>query len=211
MTSIYRNKKELIQKHVASGAKVLDIGFYGQGNGADSPYWVHRLLFEQGADVWGLDLAYDEEHILGPKDHYRRGSAESFTIDQDFDVVFAGDIIEHLSNPGLFLDAVRKHIKNDGVLILTTPNAFNLFNLVEKLTKDEPTVNSDHTFYFNRKTLLKLLEKNRWKDIEVSYVYSLDLMHKESFKKKCLNVIYSFLSRLTPKFVETLVVIARPA
>lgn len=208
--AIYKNKEELIQQHVKSGMSVLDVGFFGQGTDIDSPRWVHNLIRAQGADVWGVDLEYAEGRLPGPADHYQKASAESFSFDTSFDAIFAGDIIEHLSNPGLFLDAAKRHLKRDGALILTTPNAFNIFNLAEKFTKDEPTVNSDHTFYFNKKTLLKLLEKNGWKADEVSYVYSLELTHKESWKKKFLNLIYAVFARFTPKFIETLVVVASP-
>ena len=125
--------------------------------------------------------------------------------------VFAGDVIEHLSNPGLFLDACKNNLKPGGRVIITTPNCFNLFNLAEKITKYEPTVNSDHTFYFNTKTLKKLLEKNGWKISDASYLYTLDLKHKESWKKKILNIIYKIFSLFTNKFIETMVVIAEPA
>ncbi len=207
---VYGNKKDLIEKTIASGEKVLDTGFWGQGTGVNSPNWVHRLLKERGADVWGIDLEYDEKQLQGDISHYRKASAESFSLPEKFDTIFAGDIIEHLSNPGLFLDASKQHLKPSGKLVLTTPNAFNLFNIAEKFSKDEPTVNSDHTFYFNKKTLSKLLEKNGWMTEEVGYVYSLELTHKESIKKKLLNFWYALFATFTPKFIETLVVIAKP-
>lgn len=210
MKAIYKDKEALIAALVPEGSTVLDVGFWGQGTGPDSPHWVHALLGKRAGELWGIDLEYDAARLPGPAAQYARMSAESFSLDKRFDVIFAGDLIEHLSNPGLFLDACRAHLAEGGRLILTTPNAFNLFNLAEKLTKDEPTVNHDHTFYFNRKTLAKLLDKNGWEADEASYLYSLDLEHKESLKKKALNVLYGLLAQATPKFVETLVVTARP-
>ena len=207
---VYKNKKELIERAVAPGKAVLDVGFSGQGVDAASPHWVHNLLRGRTENVWGIDLEFDETRLPGPKDRYMKASAEDFSLPQKFDVIFAGDIIEHLSNPGLFLDSARRHLASGGTLVLTTPNAFNLFNIAEKFSKDEPTVNSDHTFYFNKKTLIKLLEKNGWKADEVSYLYSLELTHKESLKKKLLNGVYWLFARFTPKFVETLVIVARP-
>lgn len=208
--AVYHNKKELIEKTISPGTSVLDVGFWGQGTSVDSPNWVHRLLKERKADVWGIDIEYDEKQLQGDVSHYRKASAESFSLPEKFDTIFAGDIIEHLSNPGLFLDASKQHLKSSGKLVLTTPNAFNLFNIVEKFTKDEPTVNSDHTFYFNKKTLLKLLEKNGWEADEVNYLYSLELTHTESLKKKFLNFWYALFSKFTQKFIETLVVVAKP-
>lgn len=208
--AVYRNKEELIQALVPENGAVLDVGFWGQGTNVSSPKWVHALLRAKNQNVWGIDLEYDEKLLPGDVSHYARESAESFSLPQKFKTIFAGDIIEHLSNPGLFLDSSKAHLEEGGILILTTPNAFNLFNMAEKLSKDEPTVNSDHTCYFNRKTLAKLLEKNGWDVVAVSYLYSLELTHAESIKKKILNILYALLARFTPKFIETLVVVAKP-
>lgn len=210
MTRIYKHKEELVTALIPENASVLDVGFYGQGTGPDTPGWVHARIASRPGKTFGIDLEYDEHKLPAPEERYARMSAESFSLPERFDRIFAGDLIEHLSNPGLFLTAARAHLAPEGALILTTPNTFNLFNLAEKLTKEEPTVNSDHTMYFNRKTLTKLLEKNGFEVSEVSYLYTLGCTHQESFKKKILNVLYNVVSWCTPKFMETLVVVARP-
>jgi 2-polyprenyl-3-methyl-5-hydroxy-6-metoxy-1,4-benzoquinol methylase len=137
-------------------------------------------------------------------------SAESFSLPKQFDVVFAGDLIEHLSNPGLFLSCARKQLRPGGRLIITTPNAFNIFSIAEKFSKGEPTVNPDHTCYFNSKTLEQLLQKNGWKVERVDFIYTLGDLHRESWKKKVLNGIYWLFSKMTPRLVETLAVTATP-
>lgn len=206
---IYKNKKDLIEKTIQENEVVLDIGFFGQGVGYTKPNWVHKLLKEKARDVYGLDLDFDTTIFNG--DHYVKGSAENFSFGRTFDVIFAGDIIEHLSNPGLFLDSCRDHVGEDGRLLITTPNAFNLFNIAEKISKGEPTVNHDHTCYFNSKTLKQLLEKNGWEMTRLDFIYSLEVDFAESFKKKMLNVLYKMLSHKTPRFLETIVVTAKKA
>lgn len=204
---IYRDKKELISALVTSKDVVLDVGFSGQGIQEGNDAWPHALLKKRAAEVYGVDLELPERYAHD--EHYKAMSAENFSFPVQFDVIFAGDLIEHLSNPGLFLDACRKHLKEGGRLILTTPNAFNLFNIAEKFSKREPTVNADHTCYFNSKTLRKLLEKNGMEAAEVSFLYSLGYEYKESWKKKFLNILYRLASLFTDKFIETLVVVAR--
>lgn len=205
---VFKNKTALIEALVTKDDTVLDIGFLGQGIQEDDPNWPHAVLKRTAKNVYGLDLELPDTYGNNPK--YQEASAESFSFPIAFDVIFAGDLIEHLSNPGLFLDTAKQHLAPGGRLILTTPNTFNLFNIAEKLTKYEPTVNPDHTFYFNSKVLAKLLEKNGMHADAVHYVYSLEYTHKESFKKKFLNLLYAILSRFTDKFTETLVVVARP-
>ena len=208
MSKLYKNKKELLHATILKDDTALDVGFWGQGIQIDDPNWVHNILKSITHNVFGVDLDYDEARLNDPS-HYRKSSAEDFNFNVTFDSIFAGDIIEHLSNPGLFLDSCKRNLKDSGKLILTTPNCFNLFNIAEKLRKNEPTVNSDHTCYFNSKTLSKLLDKNGWSVSEVSYLHSLEVSYKESWRKIFLNVIYWLLSRVTHKFSVDLVVIAR--
>ena len=207
---VFRNKAALIQNEIQSTDCVLDVGFSGQGIQNNDPQWPHALLQKQAREVHGVDLEIQRDNFPDIT-HYQEASAETFSFPGIlFDKIFAGDLIEHLSNPGAFLLQCRRHLRPEGELILTTPNCFNLFNLTEKLTKNEPTVNSDHTFYFNWKVLKKLLEKNGFELTKISYVYSLEYSHQESLKKKVLNVVYYLLSLVTSKYIETLVIVARP-
>ena len=205
-----KNKTELLDRLISKEDTVLDIGFWGQGVKISDDNWPHKLLKEKAAEVYGIDIEYDELMIPEKeRSKYKKVAAEDFYFDRKFDVIFAGDLIEHLVNPGLFLDNAKKHLNDGGRLILTTPNTFNLFNLAGKLTRAEPVVNSDHTFYFNQRTIGVLLSKCGWDISELGYMYTLDYKIKESFKKKFLNFLYWFLAKWTPKYYETMVVVAR--
>ena len=203
------NKISLLNRFISKEDVVLDVGFWGQGIKNDNPRWPHKLLKDRAKTVYGIDIEYDESSILKSDSHlYQKAMAENFSFDVKFDVIFAGDLIEHLVNPGLFLDNAKKHLKEGGRLIMTTPNTFSLFNIAGKMTRFEPIVNSDHTFYFNNKTLKTLLEKCNLSVKEFGYMYTLEYEIKESYKKKILNVIYKIVSLFTPKYYETLIVVA---
>jgi 2-polyprenyl-3-methyl-5-hydroxy-6-metoxy-1,4-benzoquinol methylase len=205
---LFKNKRDLLEQYISENDTVLDIGFWGQGHKVTSARWPHRIIQELTNNVYGIDLDYDESRLEHP-DHYKKASAENFDFDAKFDLIFAGDIIEHVSNIGLMLDSCARNLKPGGRLLITTPNAFSLFNLAGKLTNQEdPLVNSDHTCYFNHKTIKVMLAKNNW-DIETAaYLYSLEGEGKESWKKKFLNVVYRILTWWTTKYVETMVIVA---
>lgn len=208
--SVY-NKIELIDKNFSEEDEVLDVGFWGQGKKKDDINWPHKILKNRVKIAYGLDLECDFNKISEEdRGNYFVASAEKFDLNKKFDAIFAGDLIEHLSNPGLFLDCSKKHLNSEGKLIITTPNAFNLFVIAGKLINREPVVNPDHTFYFNIKTLRILLEKNGWEVKDFGFMYTLEYNLKESFKKKFLNVIYYLFSLFTNKFFETLIVVAVP-
>ena len=205
----YKNKELMLDDLLSKDDEVLDVGFWGQGVSIDDENWPHKLLKNRIDSVYGIDIVYDENR-LDDKSHYFKQSAEDFKVDKKFDVIFGGDLIEHLSNPGLFLNCSAEHLKENGRVILTTPNAFNVFTIAGKIMNREPVVNHDHTCYFNSKTINTLCEKNGFEVENISYIYSLGVDYKESYKKKLLNCIYKFLSFFTDKYYETMVVVAVP-
>lgn len=214
MTDVFaaHNKVELFNRLIKQTDVVLDVGFWGQGTTYENPSWPHRLLKDRAADIYGIDMVYDEAALpTGDRHKYQKATAEDFRLDKKFDVIFAGDLIEHLVNPGLFLANAEKHLALGGRLIITTPNAFNLFAIAGKLTRPEPPTNSDHTFYFNRRTIETLFRKCGWSITQFGFVYTLGKTHKESLWKKFLNGVYFLLSKRTTKFYETLVVVATPS
>lgn len=82
-------------------------------------------------ELYGMDL---EEENLGAASAHGvvvtiANAEEEFPYkDEFFDVVFAGEIIEHLFDPEQFLARCRRILKPDGILVLTTPNLASLTN-----------------------------------------------------------------------------------
>jgi len=87
-------------------------------------------------------------------------SAEEFALPERFDTIVAGEVIEHLSNPGKFLERARAHLKPGGLLLLTTPNPFSLLNIAYALWKYPKTCsNPEHTCWFGRSTIAELARR----------------------------------------------------
>ena len=105
--------------------KILDVGC-AQGNFSLS--WA-----EKGFDVTGLDLRKDflsyamlkyEKGLFLPV----VGSVESLPfLDDSFDFVFAGELIEHVAEPLQLIQELKRVCKSDGCILLTTPNGNRLF------------------------------------------------------------------------------------
>ena len=79
------------------------------------------------------------------------GNAETMDLGRYFDVVWAGEVIEHLSNAGAFLDSVRRHLHPGGVLILTTPNTFAIAYFIYRIG-GTPRINKGHTCWYQTKS-----------------------------------------------------------
>lgn len=151
--------------------KVLDIGSIGQSD----EYCLWNLLSKHCKSITGIDLpnsVLTSKNILSVNDsglchqNDKRiiyGNMESINLNDKFDVVIAGDVLEHVSNQGLFLDNIHKHLKNFSKLIITTPNA------------KWPTVflrpNPTHTLWHDRYTLATLLNRHHFKINKINYYY----------------------------------------
>ena len=55
-----------------------------------------------------------------------------------FDLVFAGEIIEHVVDTDLFLDECKRILKKNGYLLLTTPNLSSWINRIRLLLGRQP-------------------------------------------------------------------------
>jgi len=121
---------------IGSGKKVLDIG---AGDCSTS----ERIRLN-GNDV----TAFDFEEALSSATRYPGiktvpGEAHKLPFDDgSFDVVFAGEIIEHYEDPETLLREWSRVLKNGGSLIITTPNG-------KEASLKHPT----HKTWFDRATL----------------------------------------------------------
>ena len=76
-----------------------------------------------------------------------------------YDIIVAGEILEHLANPGRFLEAMR-HFTCP--LIITTPNAFSQSGM-DCVKQGYENVNKDHVAYYTYTTLKTLAERYRYR------------------------------------------------
>lgn len=74
-----------------------------------------------------------------------------------FDLILCGEILEHLANPGWFLE--RLHRQYPGVqVVITVPNAFTA-NGKQHMRDSIENVNIDHVAWYSYRTLRTLIER----------------------------------------------------
>lgn len=149
------------------GKTLLDIGCT---SALGRPDWIHAGLAQAAGSIVGIDI--DEQAVRAACNlgyDVRLADAESLDIHQTFEVIHAGELIEHLDNPSSFLAACRRHLAPGGRLILTTPNPFAISNFVYRLG-GTPRVNGDHTCWYCEDTLRQLLDRNGFEVVESAYL-----------------------------------------
>lgn len=154
---------------IARGKKVLHLGCIGGSNLAlsdriaNAEQSLHRKLTNI-ADVTGVDISADvvewyRSHgifsnvLVGDAEHL-----ELVELPSPFDVIVAGDIIEHLANPGLMLSGVRALCHRDSILVITTPHAFGLMNFVRHALHQFED-GKEHVMTFNSQNIVQLVER----------------------------------------------------
>lgn len=156
------------------GPNVLDVGCAGHIPKPGSPYWLHERLCASFPSVIGIDLNVENIRQLREVgyDNIHVASAEDFSLDGKFDTIVAGELIEHLSNPGSFLERCQAHLKPAGRLVISTPYVYSLLNMVYAFIKYPQTCqNDEHTMWFCPKTLSRLAARygfrvEQWELIE---------------------------------------------
>lgn len=90
--------------------------------------------------------------------------------DNFFDIIVAGEIIEHIYDTDFFLEEIKRLLKPGGRLIISTPNIASLGRRLFLLAGKNPIIeispnesdSSGHIRYFTFKTLAYLLNKHNF-------------------------------------------------
>jgi ubiquinone/menaquinone biosynthesis C-methylase UbiE len=140
---IYRYRFAL---NYVKGNSVVDIAS-GEGYGT-------AALYKGGAkEIIGIDIS-EEACSYAKKKYgldYRIGNAQAIPLESNtMDSVISFETIEHLESPELFLKECARLLKENGKLILSTPNAMSLM-----VKKD----NEFHTQLFSLDGIQRLISK----------------------------------------------------
>lgn len=152
--------------------------------------------------------AIDELRDLGTFSNIIWGNVEqldSIALDESgYEVIVAGDIIEHVSNPGLMLDGIRSRLKEDGILIVSTPNAFGIAAWLRFL-RGRFREGEQHVMCFNAIALRQLLERHGFKVEECITCYQSRAEKTYGWSFKVLRA----LLKLHPRFGGTLLLVCK--
>ena len=169
-----------IAKYV-KGKRVLDIGC----NGA-----LILKFFNRKFDYTGIDVCKTTNKIL----KRRRIKVKNIDVsrekipfpDKFFDTVIMAEIVEHLENPFFAIKEVKRVLKDDGLLIGTTANTYNIqsfiFSFISKPKK------TGHLYTFRIEELANLLRYSGFEKIKIDRICSripcieINLPDKSIFK-----------------------------
>ncbi|MBK27227.1 MAG: hypothetical protein CMO77_00160 [Verrucomicrobiales bacterium] len=159
--------------------EVLDLGVVdarvARGNAEERFERTGKILFfelaEINPNIVGLDLDSEGVEVLKQRGYNAVcGDVHVVDLDRKFDTIIAGEIIEHLDNPGQFLCNMFRHLKPGGRLVVSTPNPFYAKQRGKIWRHGLPQVHEEHTCWFDPITLNHLLNRSGFTTLESYWI-----------------------------------------
>ena len=115
----------------------------------------------RGAETWGVELSGPPAEAAAERGHkIDCGTIEEFQKkhpDTRFDVIVAQHVLEHVTDPGSFLDAARAMLRPSGRLALAVPNMEARVRSLARRSWGWYQV-PVHVYHFGKESLRRLLE-----------------------------------------------------
>lgn len=206
----YHKKFLKIFKNIPKGAKILDLGC-GTGE-------LIAELQERGCDVWGVDFDKNAIEVAKNQFNLKNVYLESFddffqrTDLPLFNIITLFEVLEHLDNPLEFIRNVKKMLKSDGKIILTTPSRQRF--LANLASWDFPF---HHLTRWNKEAVSNLFKKINFSVSQIFYIGEFKLLMaafneklrlgltskvaKASKKQEKINILAKFV-RFAASFKE---------
>ncbi|HEY3562516.1 MAG TPA: class I SAM-dependent methyltransferase [Kribbella sp.] len=149
----FREDVRRIAEFVPSG-KVLEVGC-GYG------YFLQCAL-DAGYDAYGIDLSPTAVKWASERlpDRVFCGLLEEVPEiqGQQYDVIFGSHLIEHLTEPGAFLERAGRLLRPGGVIVLVTPNIGSLLSRASGRRWVSYKI-PEHVSYYDPHTITELLNR----------------------------------------------------
>jgi len=150
-------------KIIGTGKRVLDIGC-GEGS-------FLMQVREKFEEVYGIDISdIATELCLKNNIIAKKANLNNEPLpfpDEYFDTVVTLDVIEHVFDPVLFINEIKRVLMHGGYTIISTPNIRKIQRITSLIMGHFPRTSYDpvgfdggHLHYFTSKDLRQLLEQN---------------------------------------------------
>ena len=170
--------------------KVLEIGM----GGGDT--LVHIKQHRLASEVVGIDLVElpntNQQNALINQVHYIDLDKEELPYDAGyFDVVIAGDVLEHLIDPWEAVKKLTSVVKVNGCLLISLPNIRDMYALYSLFFKgsfaytNRGIFDKTHMRFFCKKDMIALIESE--KNLKIEVIMPIQNFGDKNFKRKLFN------------------------
>jgi SAM-dependent methyltransferase len=162
-------REDVILRYV-TGQDVLDLGgvdHYAFQQKLTNDTWLHSVIKSKARTCLGIDIL--DDRVKEAVEHGYRfevANAENLPFENRFDVIVAGELVEHVYSMGLMLDSTWRALRSAGRLIITTPNNCALSKMLYAMLLGREVCHPEHTCYYSSQTLSYIVSKHGFREIE---------------------------------------------
>lgn len=206
-TTTIRDRFPIIAQYAQPGKAVMDLGCVDSRPARHDAVarieykanLLHKRIAELNKETLGVDIDPDGVKVLNSQGYNTIvANVETMDLGRKFDTIVAGEIIEHLENPGLFLRNMRRHIKEDGVIIISTPNPFYAGSAWKIWRYGTPAVHEDHMGWQDPTTMGQLLRRTGFEPVDGYWIQPTP------------SLLKTWKRLIRPFFSHTFMTLARP-
>ena len=150
-----RMRAELFASWIGTGKRLLEVGC---GTG------VHLELYVRGNDVVAMDVDKPVLEVvrarLGVETVWGDFSTRLPFGDATFDAVVAGETLEHMPYPTIFLAEIRRVLRPGGLFVGSVPNAYRYRNRLDVLRGRPIDPDPAHVQFFSLASLRAILSRD---------------------------------------------------
>ena len=144
------------------GKRVLDIGVAAHAmRYVEQADWRHGRIRKVASYCLGLDILEPLVNELSARGFNVRcvDATSEADLGERFDVVFIGDVVEHVDNAVLLLKFASRHLAPGGRLFVTTPNPFSRKFFRQFKREGVMMVNLDHVAWITPTMAMELARR----------------------------------------------------
>lgn len=189
------HRKFLKVQSFSKNTKILEIGC-GTGD-------ILVELKKRGCEVWGVDM--DPVAVAFIKKHFKLKNVYAMPVDDffklsnlpKFDFIIFFELFEHLDNPLNFIKNIKKLLKDNGTIVISTPCRERI--LPNLWQSDFPP---HHLTRWDRKAISNMFEKIGFRITQIYYTDQLKFLMESLNSKLRLNLVLKTAKTFKNKKIE---------
>lgn len=210
------NERVLTLLREIRGPDILHVGCVGHKvaeSAEEQANSLHHQLSQSSMDINVLGVDIDVAGIERMRQIGFRvevGDAQNLRFNSCFDTILAGELIEHLQNPGLFLEGTARALKPEGRLVLSTPNVFSVMLNLMYWKNHDRAFNTEHALWLCPQTLRELLKRGGFRVVKLYFVDDLEPTLVSSGLYRAFAYSWKALRPIFPKrFRNTMIAVCK--
>lgn len=211
---------KLIMRFKPNPKNILDVGC---GNGEFLEYYASQI--EGKVKLFGLDYSEYQAKIANAKEGL---SVKVANVEEDqlphkpasMDIVYAAELVEHLYDPDSFFAEAHRVLKDDGILVVSTPNLhawynrilffFGIMPIFYEMSAKSPLIGAGPLRFIKKGTApvgrIRLLNKNGLEDLLKSQGFEPLVFRASIFESlpkpvQFIDKIFTFLPTLSSNLI----------